>query len=129
VSITERVKHIAGRWLDAHYLPPAELPDPLPQPRPRIVEVLGDEDGTGMWLPAGLVAIGEQVQVADRWHTVSHVEAYPGDGLTPGTTILYFDDLLFGAWLESLGYASPVYVRDAAAIISAEIEAVCDGHG
>lgn len=128
MTLSDYAKLHAGRWLDRH-LPPVEQPNPAPQLAQlavyseRFADVTDNEDDTGMWLPAGLVRTGEQVQVAGRWHTVS------------GTDVLYLDGeprrstLLFDGWQESCRYTQLVYVRDEATLVAAEIGGGCHGVG
>ena len=128
MTLSDYAKLHAGRWLDRH-LPPVEQPRPAPQPArqpvysERFADVTDNEDDTGMWLPAGLVRTGEQVQVAARWETVT------GDAIIeipdhPRRAVLTFD-----GWQESCRYTQLVYVRDEATLVAAEIGGSCHGVG
>ena len=121
MSITERVKHIAGRWFDSHYTGPTDKPQPDAS---AAFDIQSCDDGTGLWLPAGLVSVHDEINVAGRWFTVTGMDVWKPCGVEPG-----FATLHFGGWSHRSGFASRVYVRDEAALIGAQLKAVCDGNG
>ena len=69
--LTEHLKRIAGRWFDAHFLPPAELPVPLPQPIP--VHAYDDEQPHSTPRPAVTLCRGEHVWVTSRWREIDRI--------------------------------------------------------
>lgn len=129
MTLSEYAKLHAGRWLDRH-LPPEEpavtvvvAPRTQPVYSERFADVTDDPDDSGMWLPAGLVRKGEQVQVAGRWETVTGVGTLEVPD-HPRRAILHFD-----GWQESCRYTQLVYVRDEAVLVGAEIGGGCHGAG
>lgn len=74
---------------------------------------LADEDGTGTWLPAALVAENDEVNVAGRWHAVTKVEHV-------GPVVLRFD----GCRELRADFHTQLYVRDEVARIAAEFKQI-----
>ena len=69
--LTEHLKAIAGRWMDRNFLPPAELPVPLPQPIP--VHAYDDEQPHSTPRPAVTLCHGEHVWVTSRWREIDRI--------------------------------------------------------
>lgn len=128
MNAAEYLKSIAGRWdrrkrasLVRQY-DMAVTFEPFTA-QPDLYDPASDEDGTGIWLPAGVVRLGDEVNVRGHWHRVTAVESYRGvdeNGHTSGRAHIY---LAGRSWLQC-GYASKVYVRDVAAIIGDEFKGV-----
>ena len=116
MSITERAKQIAGRW---RHVGPEEKPEYL---APAPFDIESRDDGTGTWLPAGLVDVHDEVNVAGRWFTVTGTDVCAPSGSQPGFATLYFS-----GWSHRSGFGSRVYVRDIAVRIGDELKAVHDG--
>lgn len=113
--LPEHLKAIAGRWMDGGFRPRLELLPPLSWKLP-MPDAGSDDDGTGMWLPAGLVEVGDEVNVAGRWYAVTATDKIVPDYEQPGWAVLFF-----GAWSQRTGYTSRLYVRDEAARIKTQI--------
>jgi hypothetical protein len=88
------MKSAAERWFDAHYLPPQELPDPLPQPLP-VAEL---ED-----LPGGPLPFEDPFELPKQPHSTRR----------PARALMKGDDVfLAGEWLAIVEPPEPVVLRD-----------------
>lgn len=74
------------------------------------------DDGTVTWLPAGLVELGDEVNIDGVWHTVTGTDIRTPRYDDPGFAVLHFD-----GGSHRTGYVTRVYVRDEATIIGEQI--------
>lgn len=129
MSLFRSAKAWAGKWAERGYRGPEEkasvrIEMRVTGPIPVAVgaEVESADDGTGIWLPAGLVSVHDEVNIAGRWFTVTGTETREPSSESAG-----FAQLDFEAWSQRTLFTSRVYVRDAAAVLGAEIKAACHG--
>lgn len=131
MTAAEYLKSIAGRWqahkeasLTRQYdmavtfeLAAAEVDGPI------VYDPGSAEDGTGIWLPAGVVRPGDQVNVHGEWLTVNGTRVYGPTDERERTVNLHYASLRVAATFR-LPFTSRVYVRDVAAIIGDELKGV-----
>lgn len=65
------------------------------------------DDGTGAWIPAGLVEVHDEVNVRGDWLKVTGTTTMPSRFDQMGAVVLHF-----GARVESMSYLPLVYARD-----------------
>lgn len=123
MSLYGHLHEITGRWFDALHPARTEaftfdaVVTKADAPAVRTMSALESvDDGTGMWLAAGLVELHDEVNASGDWHTVTGIDVTrPRDGRAP-YVVLYF-----AGRSVPIDYTALVYTRDAATIIGAQI--------
>lgn len=121
MSLSQYAQAVAGR-LAARRATDYAVPNtdaPVVAPARPVATLPATEDGTGIWIAACLVQIGDQVQVADRWLTVASVTTRQPDAVSGGARAVLLT-MVDGSMLAG-EYMSRLYVRDEASQIAAEI--------
>lgn len=117
MNLPESMKAAAGRWVGTRYTPAVPPPrEPLPAAQRCLDDPRSRGDGTGLWLPAGLVDLHDQVNLDGAWRTITGTDTRPPDYDQPGSAVLHWD----GGSHET-GFVTRVYVRDEATILGEQI--------
>lgn len=119
MSTPEWLKANMGGWSrrSPRTVQEAEMPQwPQPVADRQVRDADSREDGTGIWLPAGVIDVHDEVNVAGEWLTVTGTVITVPDYDQPGSAVL---DV--GGRSLRLDYTARVYARDAAAVIGSEI--------
>ena len=123
MSLYGHLHEITGRWFDALHPARTEafafdaVVTKADAPAVRTMSVLESvDDGTGMWLAAGLVELHDEANASGDWHTVTGIDVTEPDDYDPGYVVLYF-----AGRSVPIDYTALVYTRDAATIIGAQI--------
>lgn len=112
MNLADYAKRLADRAADRRAALAAEVPE-WPAPVAARAQVALDpvDDGTGVWIAAGLVDVHDEVNAAGSWHAVTGTDKTASLFREPGSVVLHFDGRS-----EPLSYMALVYARDAAPV-------------
>lgn len=122
MTVSGHVKAVMSRWTADRYERQTETLTSEPTIRELPVaercanDPISHDDGTGIWLPAGLVALYDEINIRGVWHQVDCTNIVAPSYDDPGEAVLFWD----GGRHETT-YLTHVYVRDEATIVGEQI--------